>query len=88
MATREQVLEAVSRTIRVRHFSLRTEEAYCHWIGRFYDFARRLPQDWTSERKVEGFISDLALRQNVAASQTRAREDCNTAATTKRGRAE
>lgn len=68
MATKEQVLAVVTRKLRLQHFSLRTEEAYCHWIGRFYDFARRLPADWTSERKVEAFLSDLALRQNVAAS--------------------
>ena len=33
MATREQVLTAVSNTIRVRHFSLRTEDAYQAVMG-------------------------------------------------------
>lgn len=68
MATREQVLATVTNTIRVRHFSLRTEEAYRHWIGRFYAFASALPRELPSEEKVRRFITDLAVRQNVAAS--------------------
>lgn len=68
MANKEQVLQSVVNAVRVRHFSLRTEEAYCHWIGRFYDFALTLPRELASEVKVERFITDLALRLNVAAS--------------------
>lgn len=68
MATREQVLKVVSDTIRVRNFSLRTEECYCHWIGRFFDFAAKLPRELSSEAKVTQFITDLAVRQDVAAS--------------------
>jgi len=68
MATREQVLQKVVEAVRVRHFSLRTEEAYCHWIGRFYDVAQRLPRNLPSEEKVRRFITDLAVRLDVAAS--------------------
>lgn len=68
MATREQVLAVVSNTIRVQHLSLRTEEAYCYWIGRFYDFAARLSPTLSSEEKMRQFITYLAVRENVAAS--------------------
>lgn len=66
MKSRSEVLKLVQAKIRLRHFAHSTEEAYCHWTGRYYDFCLRLPNAWTSERKTEAFLTDLALKQGVA----------------------
>ena len=65
--TKDAILRLVAEKIRVRHYSLRTEEAYCHWVGRFCDFSRALKTDLSSELRVELFLTDLAVRQQVAA---------------------
>lgn len=63
-----KLLEQVRTAIRVRHYSLRTEQSYLHWIKRFILFhGKRHPRDMGA-REVEAFLSDLAVRMNVAAS--------------------
>ena len=37
-------LDQVRRAIRVRHYSIRTEHSYIHWIKRFILFHRRFSQ--------------------------------------------
>ena len=61
-------LEQVRAAIRVRHFSIRTEQAYVDWIRRFILFhGKRHPKDM-SEREVGQFLSHLAKASKVAAS--------------------
>ena len=67
MKSRSEVLKLVQAKVRLRHFAFSTEQAYCHWAGRYYDFCLHLPQAWTPERKTEAFLTDLALKQGVAA---------------------
>ncbi len=67
MKTRAQVLALVRNTARRRHYSLGTEKAYCHWIGRYYDFCLGMPPSMAPERKTGGFLTDLAVRLGVAA---------------------
>jgi len=67
MKSRSEVLQLVQAKIRLRHFAFSTEQAYCHWTGRYYDFCLSLPATWPAERKAEAFLTDLALRQGVAA---------------------
>ena len=51
-----------------RRFSARTQEAYLSWIRRFiYFHDRRHPKDM-GEAEVAAFLSDLAVRAEVAAS--------------------
>jgi integrase len=67
MKSRAEVLKSVQKKIRLLHFAYSTEQSYCHWAGRYYDFCLRLPRTWPAERKAEAFLTDLALRQGVAA---------------------
>lgn len=61
-------LEQVRNAIRVRHYSIRTEEAYLGWIRRFILFhGKRHPQEM-GETEVGAFLTDLAVRGRVAAS--------------------
>ncbi|HEU0197201.1 MAG TPA: integron integrase [Nevskiaceae bacterium] len=63
-----KLLDRVRAEIRTRHYSLRTEQTYVHWIKRFIFYHnKRHPKDMGAP-EVEAFLSDLAVRQNVAAS--------------------
>lgn len=66
MKSRSEVIKLVQAKIRLRHFAYSTEQAYCHWTGRYYDFCLGLPKSWSAERKTEAFLTDLALKQDVA----------------------
>ncbi len=54
--------------MRTRHLSLRTEQAYVHWIRRFILFHnKRHPQEM-GEHEIREFISDLAVNTKISAS--------------------
>jgi integron integrase len=63
-----RLLEQVRDAIRLRHYSLRTEQAYLDWIKRFILFHHeRHPKDMGAA-EVEQFLSHLAVEGKVAAS--------------------
>jgi integron integrase len=63
-----KLLDRVRAAVRIRHYSLRTEEAYIGWIRRFIHFhGVRHPDEMGSAEVVE-FLSDLAVHRHVAAS--------------------
>ena len=63
-----RLLDQVRDLTRVRHYSIRTEQAYLQWIRRFVLFhGKRHPRDLGGP-EVTAFLSDLAVRKNVAAS--------------------
>jgi hypothetical protein len=63
-----KLLDQVRADIRKRHYSLRTEESYVHWIRRFIAFHGKRHPRGMGAAEIEAFLSDLAVRQNVAAS--------------------
>ena len=68
MTGKPTLLERVRDVIRVRHYSIRTEQAYLDWIRRFIRFhGRRHPREM-GKAEVETFLSHLAVYRNVAAS--------------------
>jgi integron integrase len=61
-------LRSVRDAIRVRHLSIRTEEAYIGWIKRFIVFhSKRHPAE-LGEPEVASFLTHLAVQGQVAAS--------------------
>ena len=63
-----RLLDAVRSRIRVKHYSIRTEEAYLDWIKRYIRyFDKRHPREMSAEH-VERFLSHLATDLDVAAS--------------------
>mgnify|MGYP000879189243 CR=1 FL=1 len=63
-----RLMDEVRRKIRVKHYSLRTEQACMGWIRRFIlANDKRHPRDLGAD-DVERFLSDLAIRGGVAAS--------------------
>ena len=62
------LLERVRLKIRLKHYSLRTEQAYLDWIRRFILFhGKRHPAEMAAA-EVEAFLTHLAAVRNVAAS--------------------
>jgi site-specific recombinase XerD len=63
-----RLLARVRDVIRMKHYSLRTEEAYVQWIRRFILFhGKRHPQKMGAD-EVRQFLTDLAVTHRVAAS--------------------
>jgi hypothetical protein len=54
--------------IRVRHYSIRTEEAYVQWVRRFIFFHNTRHPDEMGRAEVEAFLTHLAVEGQVAAA--------------------
>jgi site-specific recombinase XerD len=52
----------------VRHYSLRTEEAYAGWIRRYILFHHKRHPSAMGAEEVNGFLTHLAAEKNVAAA--------------------
>jgi integron integrase len=66
--SKPKLLDQVRQLMRLRHYSLRTEEAYVGWIRRYILFhGKRHPRE-LDERHVSEFLSSLAINGRVAAS--------------------
>jgi integron integrase len=63
-----RLLDHVRAAIRVRHYSLRTEDTYLHWIKRFILFhGKRHPAEM-GEAEIGQFLSALAVDHHVSAA--------------------
>ena len=63
-----KLLDQVREAIRMRHYSVRTEEAYVGWIKRFLVFhGKRHPLEM-GEDEITRFLSALAVHAHVSAS--------------------
>ena len=66
--SRPRLYDCLIAEIRGRHYSQRTEKAYARWITRFIRFHRQRHPRQLGEDDVNRFLTDLAVRHNVAAS--------------------
>lgn len=63
-----RLLDQVRELIRIRHYSIRTEQAYVQWIRRFILFhGKRHPREMGAD-EVTAYLSYLAMDRNVAAA--------------------
>lgn len=63
-----RLLDQVRGKIRLKHYSIRTEQAYVDWIRRFIlHFGKRHPRE-LGAAEVEAFLTHLAVAGKVAAS--------------------
>ncbi len=67
-APRPRLLDQVRDVVRRRHYSIRTEQAYIHWIKRFILFHGKRHPRQMGAREVEAFLTHLAVAQKVSAS--------------------
>ena len=63
-----RLLDAVRECIRVRHYSVRTELTYTHWIARYIRFHGRRHPRGLGAGEVTAFLSSLANQGHVAAA--------------------
>jgi len=61
-------LRSVREAIRVRHYSIRTEEAYVQWVKRFILFHGKRHPAQMGEAEVSAFLTHLAVEGQVAAA--------------------
>jgi integron integrase len=62
------LLDRVREKIRLKHYSIRTEQAYCDWIRRFVVFHGKRHPSMLGAGDVEAFLTALAVDGRVAAS--------------------
>ncbi len=63
-----KLLDQLRTAIRVRHYSIRTEEVYVQWVKRYiYFHGKRHPKNLNAKH-VTCFLSHLAVERKVAAS--------------------
>ena len=63
-----KLLDQVREVLRVKHYSIHTEDAYVGWIKRFIFFhGKRHPREMGAAQ-VQAFLSDLAVKGEVSAS--------------------
>jgi integron integrase len=68
MNAKPRLLDEVRSVARMRHFSIRTEQAYVQWIRRYILFhKKRHPRDM-GETEIREFISHLAVKEAISAS--------------------
>lgn len=67
-STSPRLLDQVREVIRIKHYSIRTEQAYLQWIKRYIIFhGKRHPKTLGAD-ELRAFLSDLAIRGQVSAS--------------------
>ena len=66
--SRPKLLDQVRHTIRMRHYSRRTETTYVHWIRRFIVFHHKEHPSTMGAPQIAAFLSWLATGQRVSSS--------------------
>jgi integron integrase len=64
----KKLMELVRDALRLKHYSLRTEHSYCHWIERFIRFHHLRHPKEMGEVEVTSFLTQLARDGQVAAA--------------------
>jgi integron integrase len=64
----KKLLDQLRDVIRLKHYAYRTEETYVQWVRRFILFHEKRHPREMGRAEIEAFLTDLAVRQQVAAS--------------------
>lgn len=63
-----EAIQRAREVIRRQHKALATEECYLGWLRRYMAALWQMPPHLASEQKLERFLTELALQQNVSSS--------------------
>ena len=63
-----KLLDRMRAEIRVRHYSIRTEQTYIDWVRRYIFFHDKRHSPDMGAAEVQAFLSHLAVARNVSAS--------------------
>jgi integron integrase len=64
----KKLLDQLSDTLRMKHYSYRTEETYIDWVRRYILFHHKQHPNTLGADEIRAFIAHLATDRNVAAS--------------------
>ena len=67
-ASSPKLLDRVRWHLRVKHYSIRTEQAYVDWIRRVILFQHKRHPNEMAEKEITEFLTHLAVEKRVAAS--------------------
>jgi site-specific recombinase XerD len=62
----KKLLDQVRESLRVKHYSARTEQTYVEWIKRFILFHGKRHPNEMGGKEIEAFITHLAVERHVA----------------------
>ena len=65
---KKKLLDQVREIIRLKHYSIRTEQTYVDWIKRYIFFHNKRHPKEMGAPEIEAFLTFLAVRRGVAAS--------------------
>ncbi|HVS82783.1 MAG TPA: integron integrase [Pyrinomonadaceae bacterium] len=68
LTPKPKLLDEVRTTIRRKHYSIRTEDAYVDWIKRYIFFHQKRHPSEMGAKEMEQFLNHLAVERKVAAS--------------------
>ncbi len=63
-----KLLDQVRDVLRLKHYAIRTEDAYVDWIRRFILFHNKRHPAEMGAAEINAFLTHLAVKENVAAS--------------------
>lgn len=63
-----RLLDRVREVLRRKHYSIRTEEAYIHWIKRYIFFHNKRHPAEMGAAELETYLNHLAVDKKVSAS--------------------
>ena len=63
-----RLLDGIGSEICLRHYSLRTEQAYIHSVKRFILYQDKRHPTLIGEREISVYLTDLAVNRHVSAS--------------------
>lgn len=66
--TAPKLLDQVRERVRLKHYSIRTEQAYVEWIKRFILFHDKRHPAQMGTAEIEAFLTHLAVKNKVSAS--------------------
>ncbi len=64
----QKLIKQTRDVLRVKHYSIRTEESYLRWIQYYLRFHNNQDPTYMGKIQMGDFLTHLAVRQNVAAS--------------------
>lgn len=65
---RSRLLDEVRNALRVKHYSIRTEQSYIQWIKRYIYFHNKKHPAEMGEVELSAFLTHIAVNQHVTAS--------------------
>jgi hypothetical protein len=63
-----EAIDRMRQVTRRQHKALATEDAYVRWLRRYLKGLRQRPPQLSSEKRLEKFLTDLAVERDVSAS--------------------